>query len=92
MKADYETTDPLQLLMAEWKETNWWFFGLLATALFARVTIPTLPELSLLLAAFALGLVLLKLGTSLLVIANELRKELRGSRWSQSGEDQESHL
>ena len=66
MKADYETSDPLQLLMAEWKETNWWFFGLLATALFARVTIPTLPELSLLLAAFALGLVLLKLGTCLL--------------------------
>lgn len=75
MTADYDATEPLQLLMEEWNQVGRWFWVFLAAA---GVTMLTgYPWVSLLLVAAGLGNALLRLGSTVIVAANELRKELR---------------
>lgn len=77
MHDSYDTSDPLGLLMAEWSQIAIWFWGLLITA--GVLTWFQTPY-GTLMAAAAVGFPLTKLGPTLVVTANELRKELRRPR------------
>ncbi len=74
MHDSYDTSDPLGLLMAEWSQVAIWFWSLLIAAGF--LTWFQTPYGGVL-AAAAVGFPLVKLGPTLVVTANELRKELR---------------
>ena len=74
MHDSYDTADPLGLLMAEWNQIAIWFWALLIAAGFLSWF---QTPYSGVMAAAAVGIPLLKLGSTLVVTANELRKELR---------------
>ena len=82
MHDSYDTTDPLGMLMAEWSQVAIWFWALLIAA--GLLTWFQTPY-GVVMAAAAVGFPLIKLGPTLLVTANELRKELR--RQSEAPED-----
>ena len=80
MVKDFDADDPLQLLMQEWAHLSTWFWSLLlgATLCLGVVQEPGLKVLGWVLLVSALGLPLLKLGPTLIILANELRKHSNG--------------
>ncbi len=77
MHDSYDTSDPLGLLMTEWSQIAIWFWALLiATGILSWFQAPYVTVM----AAAAVGFPLTKLGPTLVVTANELRKELRRSQ------------
>ena len=89
MPTDYETSDPLQLLMVEWSQVGRWFWVFLAAGAVAMFALPSYPGLPVLLAAAGLGNALLRLGATVIITANEVRKELHGAARGSATEDQE---
>jgi len=79
MVKDFDANDPLQLLMQEWAYISTWFWSLLlgATICLGVVQDPGMKVLGWVLLVSALGLPLLKLGPTLIILANELRKHTR---------------
>ncbi|HIF41153.1 MAG TPA: hypothetical protein EYQ74_08645 [Planctomycetes bacterium] len=76
MAKDFEASDPLQLLMQEWAHISTWFWSLLLAAALCLGVVqdPGIKTLGWVLLVSALGLPLLKLGPTLIILANELRK------------------
>ena len=76
MAKDFDADDPLQLLMQEWGHIATWFWSLLlgATLCLGVVQDPSMKTLGWVLLVSALGLPLLKLGPTLIISANEIRK------------------
>jgi hypothetical protein len=76
MAKDIDSGDPLQLLMQEWAHISTWFWSLLlgAAICLGVVQDPGMKMLGWVLLVSALGLPLLKLGPTLIILANELRK------------------
>lgn len=79
MSPDYDTSDPLQLLMAEWTQAGRWFWVFLGASALALLLLPRFPNLALLIAGAGFGQVLLRFGSTVIVATNELRKELRSA-------------
>jgi hypothetical protein len=79
MVKDFDANDPLQLLMHEWVHISTWFWSLLlgAALCLGIVQDPGMKMLGWILLVSALGLPLLKLGPTLIILANELRKHTR---------------
>ena len=92
MAKDFDADDPLQLLMQEWAHISTWFWCLLlgATLCLGLVQDSGVNVLGWVLLASALGLPLLKLGPTLIILANELRKHTRRhDGYAQSDSDDE---
>ena len=81
MVKDFDANDPLQLLMHEWTHISTWFWSLLlgAALCLGIVQDPGMKMLGWVLLVSALGLPLLKLGPTLIILANELRKHTRSN-------------
>ena len=77
MHDSYDTSDPLGLLMAEWNQIAIWFWALLIAAV---VLTWFQTPYGLVVAVAGVGFPIIKLGPTLVVVANELRKELRRPR------------
>lgn len=83
MPTDFDTSDPLGLLMAEWAQVSTWFWVFLGAA---AVAAGFLPSFTPVVAAAAVGLPILKLGHTVVIVGNELRKETqRPSRENEPG-------
>ena len=78
MAKDLNGHDPLELLMQEWALISTWFWLLLLGATACLFGPSNVPMFGWALMAAALGLPLLKLGPTLIIVANELRKEASG--------------
>ena len=77
MHDSYDTSDPLGLLMAEWSQIAIWFWALMISAVVLTWFNTSYGEV---VAIAAVGFPLIKLGPTLVVAANEVRKELRRPR------------
>lgn len=76
MAPEYDSVDPLGLLMEEWGQVTTWFWIFVAAASLCAILLPlfVVP-----MAAVAVGLPLTKLGHTIVIAANEIRKELAQS-------------
>ena len=74
MAPDYDTSDPLGALMADWRVTETWFwFGM---ALAVGMTFLK-AELAWIVALATVGMPLIHLGKTVVIVGNELRKSQR---------------
>ena len=74
MTQEYDTSDPLGALMADWRATGTWFwFGMAVAAGLTFIK----PEIAWIVALAAVGLPLVHLGQTVVIVGNELRKTQR---------------
>ena len=89
MAKDLDGHDPLELLMQEWALISTWFWLLLLGATACMFGPSHLPILGCALMAAALGLPLLKIGPTLVIVANELRKQAKSHEASGPSDSEE---
>ncbi|MDA1266364.1 MAG: hypothetical protein O2816_14895 [Planctomycetota bacterium] len=75
MTPEYDTSDPLGALMADWRATGSWFwFGMAVAAGLTFVK----PEFAWIVALSSIGMPVVQLGQTVVIVGNELRKSQRG--------------
>ena len=77
MSSEFDTSDPLGALMAEWRQTsNLFWAGAVATGI---LIFTPFSQLAWLLGLVLLGMLQLMLGQSVVIVGNELRKSNHGA-------------